>query len=232
MKVAHDAAELAAYAADRAGRGGGILRLRRGLSRTLSRAAAPHRDADSRRRPGRGHASRRARLLAAALAIRRCSRRRPRPRSTWRERERLGELAVDGTARARLQERRHARVPLSGRRVLFHRDEHAPAGRASGHRDGQRHRPRARADAHRRRRPARLSPGRHQLCGHAIECRINAENPDTFAPVARPGHRLSCAGRARRARRQRALSGLHGAALLRQPDREARSSTARAATNA
>ena len=61
-----------------------------------------------------------------------------------------------------------------------------------------------------------------RLSGHAIECRINAEDPDKLPPVAGAGHGLPCAGRARRAGRQRALSGLHRAALLRQPDFETR----------
>ena len=57
-------------------------------------------------------------------------------------------------ARARLQKRRHDGVSLSGRRVLFHRDEYAAAGRAPDQRDDQRGRCRARAAAHRRRREA------------------------------------------------------------------------------
>src|SRR5204862_332466 len=44
---------------------------------------------------------------------------------------------------------------------------------------------------------------------------------DGFPPVPRPHQRIPCAGRARRTHRQRALSGLRGAALLRQPRREA-----------
>ena len=57
--------------------------------------------------------------------------------------------------------------------------------------------------------------------GHAIECRINAENPRTFRPSPGPDHLLASAGRARRARRQRRLSGLPHPALLRQPHRQA-----------
>ena len=43
------------------------------------------------------------------------------------------------------------------RKVLFHRDEHPHPGRASGHRDGHRHRPGARDDPDRRRRAAALT---------------------------------------------------------------------------
>ena len=60
----------------------------------------------------------------------------------------------EGDARAPVSRRRHRRVPLRGRQVLFHRDEHPHPGRASGDRDDHRHRPRARADPRRRRRRA------------------------------------------------------------------------------
>ena len=56
-------------------------------------------------------------------------------------------------ARHGLSRRRHDRVPLRGRRILLHRDEHPAPGRASGDRDDQRHRPRARAD------PSRVGRG-------------------------------------------------------------------------
>ena len=48
----------------------------------------------------------------------------------------------EGDARAQISRRRHRRVPLRGRQVLFHRDEYPHPGRASGDRDDHRHRPR------------------------------------------------------------------------------------------
>ena len=52
-------------------------------------------------------------------------------------------MSASGDSRRRqrqiwLPQRRHIRVRLRGRRVLFHRDEHAAAGRASGNRNGLR----------------------------------------------------------------------------------------------
>jgi acetyl-CoA carboxylase biotin carboxylase subunit len=57
--------------------------------------------------------------------------------------------------------------------------------------------------------------------GHAIECRINAEDPRTFTPLARHDHAFPSARRPRRARRFRRLFRLPHPALLRQPDRQA-----------
>ena len=76
---------------------------------------------------------------------------------------RAGRDGDGGAAQARLPQRRHAGVPVSGRAVRVHRNEHAAAGRASGDRDGLRHRPGARADPHRRRRAAGLRPERHHV---------------------------------------------------------------------
>ena len=98
-------------------------------------------------------------------------------------RERIGKIATDAaepwatTARARSR-------GCSGRRVLLPRDEHARPGRALRDRgdDGRRHR--ARADPDRRGRGAVVRPGRRALHGHAIECRINAEDASkNFAPA-------------------------------------------------
>ena len=57
--------------------------------------------------------------------------------------------------------------------------------------------------------------------GHAIECRINAEDPWAMLPGARLRHHLSPAGRSRSSGRFGTLRRRQCAALLRQPDRQA-----------
>ena len=68
--------------------------------------------------------------------------------------------------------------------ALLHRGERARAGGAPGHRVRHRHRYREEPDPHRAGRSAcrTFCTGPVKLRGHAIECRINAENPETFAP--------------------------------------------------
>ena len=121
-----------------------------------------------------------------------------------------------GDGRARLHRRRHDRVPLRERQILFHRDEHPHPGRASGDRDDHRHRPRQRADQDRRRLAADHS--RRRTCasqGAAIECRVNAEHPRTFMPSPGRITYFHPPGRPRRARRFGGLPGLRHPALLR-----------------
>ena len=57
--------------------------------------------------------------------------------------------------------------------------------------------------------------------GHAIECRINAEDPYTIHAVAGPHRVLPSAGRTGHPRRFAHLRRLHGAAQLRLDDRQA-----------
>ena len=128
------------------------VRRRPGLCREVPRPAAPYRDPADRRRQGPRRASGRARLLAAAAPP---EGGRGGALAGHRRRARASGWAIvvrGGDAQARLPQPRHGRVPLRGRRVLLHRDEHAPAGRAPGDRAGDRHRSGARADQDRRRR--------------------------------------------------------------------------------
>ena len=96
--------------------------------------------------------------------------------------------AQDGVARVppcRLHQRGNARVPGRRRRGVLHGDEHANSGRAPGNRDGVQHRSGQRADPRRGRRAARIRQRDLASRGHAIECRINAEDPhNNFAPAA------------------------------------------------
>ena len=87
----------------------------------------------------------------------------PSPALNAKQREEIGGVVRAGDGRARLYRRRHDRIPLRGRRFLFHRDEHAHPGRASGHRNDHRHRPRQRADQDRRRLAADDRAGRRAL---------------------------------------------------------------------
>ena len=115
-----------------------------------------------------------------SAAIRRSSRsRRPR-RSTMRCATAMSAAAVAAAPSGRLRRCGHGRVPRRRRRqVLVPGDEHPPAGRASGHGDDHRARPRrvaaAPSPAANRCHDAALHP---TITGHAIEVRLCAEDPD------------------------------------------------------
>jgi acetyl-CoA carboxylase biotin carboxylase subunit len=95
--------------------------------------------------------------------------------------ERIGDAAPK-PAEDRLPRRRHLRVPVRERRVLLHRDEHPRAGRAPGHRADHRHRHRAEQIRIAAGEKLRFTQRDIELRGHAIECRINAEDPFKFVP--------------------------------------------------
>ena len=113
----------------------------------------------------------------------------PAPGITARQRKIMGERCVEAVPRRRLPQRRHARVPVPGRRVLLHRDEHPHPGGASGDRADHRHRSGEGATADRRRRAAAV---------HAEATCRSAVTPSNAASTPRIP-RPSCPHRARSA---------------------------------
>ena len=120
------------------------------ISRNISKSPATSRSrcsATARAAPSTS-ASATARCSAAT---RRCWEEGPSPALNAEQRDEIGGVVARAMARTRLCRRRHDRVPVRGRPVLLHRDEHPHPGRASGDRDDHRHRHRQRADQDRRR---------------------------------------------------------------------------------
>ena len=109
------------------------------------------------------------------------------------------------------------------RQLLLHRGERPHPGRASGDRDGHRHRPDQVADSRRRRRAAAVHAGRHPCTsGAAIECRINAEDPKrNFQPSPGTIERLIAPGGFGVRFDSHAHSGYVVSPLLRFDDRQA-----------
>ena len=180
----------------RSARGREVLLRRHRLHRALPARPAPRRGAGARRRPRQRHPPLRARLLGPAPppeADRGVAGAGGRPEL----RERIGKIGTDAAQAVGYRSRRNDRGPAPGRRVLLPRDEHARAGRALRDRDGHRHRHRPRADPDRRRRAARLQPGRrraarprdrvpHQRRGRVQELRARAgqDRRPTSSPPA------------------------------------------------
>ena len=100
----------------------------------------------------------------------------------------MGEVAVQRREGGRLLLRRHVRVPARrGRQLLLPRDEHAPPGRAPGHRVGHGRRSRARDGARRGGRDARA--GRKTRS-------TRAARPSSAASTPRIPRAASCRARA------------------------------------
>ena len=140
MRLVHKPEDLRSALRERAQRGAARLRRQRGVPREGHRQSAPRRDADLRRRARQRGLSRRARVLGAAAPSEGAGRSRPRP--SW--------MRTCGAAWARVAVRvaKAANYQNAGTveflvdqqtQLLLPRDEHAPAGGASG--DRVRHRP-------------------------------------------------------------------------------------------
>ncbi len=145
-------------------RGRERLRLGRADPREGRGRCAPCRDPGLRRQPRQRHSSGRARLLGAApppegdrgSALARCQCRPARTHGCGRGRR---------GPHHRLSRRGHGRVPAGRRRrLLLPRDEHPPAGRASGDRGDHRPRSRRMAAPGRARRDAAAHAGAGAAC--------------------------------------------------------------------
>ena len=188
-------AELAeAVAAARREAASGVRR-RPGVPRALRRAVRATSRSRSSATPTATSSTSASASARSSGATRRSSRSRRRRSSTPSCGRAMGDAALRAGPGHRLPVGRHRRVPRRRRhrRVLLPRGQHPAAGRAPGHRGGHRHRPRPRAAAHRRRRAARLRPGRRRV-----------RRPRHRGPPLRRGPRRRLPARHRHARRLRA----------------------------
>ena len=136
----------------------------------------------------------------------------PAPGITEKQRARMGARCVDACKAVQLPRRRHDGVPVPGRRVLLHRDEHPHPGRASGHRADHRDRPGQDPAAGGRRRQASLQAGRHRDPRPRARMPHQRRGPAHVRALARAHQALASARRPRRARRHPRVLGLQRAA--------------------
>ena len=141
-------------------RGAGELRRRSRAGREVREPGAAHRSPGVRRHARQCRLSVRARLLGAASPPEGHRGSAGARHDAGTARAQMGEAAVAAARAVGLRRRGHRGIHRRRRwRVLFHGDEHAPAGRASGDRDDHRSRPGGVAVARRRRRAAAAGAG-------------------------------------------------------------------------
>ena len=148
----------------------------------------------------------------------------PSPLLDEQTRERIGARGLRRRPQRRLPRRGHGRVPrlrCRARRVLLHRDEHPPAGRAprdrarDGRRPGRTATPRRRGRAARVRAAAGAAPG---ACHRGSRLRRDAA--PRVPPVDGAGRRLASTRGRRRARRRGHPRGPADHGVLRPDDRQ------------
>ena len=195
------------------GRGARRVRQRRGVHGEVSRATTSHRIPGTCGRSGQRRTSWRTRLLDAATAP-------ESHRGSAGSRHHRGTTTTDRRAmrqclpRNWLSQRRHLRIPIRKRRVLFHRNEHAPAGRAPGHRNDHRRRYRPRTTAHRERRKTRYHAGRCPDSGPRDRMPHQRRGPEDFHAISGARDAVALTRRTRHPRRQPRLQRLQGTAFL------------------
>ena len=127
------------------------------------------------------------------------------PSPALNDAQRIGDRRdlLAGHARHAIRRRRHDRVSLRERRILFHRDEHAHSGRASGDGGDHRRRSRLRTDPRRGRLAAVAATGRHVVLRPRHRMPRQRRAPHDLPALARAHRLLPSARRRRRARRIR-----------------------------
>ena len=111
-----------------------------------------------------------------------------RPGHPGRHPRRHGRRGGQGGQGLRVRQRRHRRVHLPGRRVLLPRDEHPAPGRTPRHRGDRGEDLVALQLRIAAGEPLGFTQEDVRITGHAIEVRINAEDPAGGTLPALPGH--------------------------------------------
>ena len=221
MRVVRAASRAVAGRQDRAARSRSGVRCRRRLHREVRRVAAPHRVPDSRRSLMAASSTSASASARSSAAIRSCIEESPSPALSEKMRRKMGGIVIDAAKAVQYTNAGTFEFLMDpdGRFYFMETNtrlqvEHPVTEMVTGV-DIVKEQIRIAAGE-------RLSFKQSDVTftGHSIECRINAEDPETFVPS--PGHhpRVQRAGRTGRARRDVRTLRVHDFAVLRFDDRE------------